>query len=120
MPSAEEWEAAASLAPATNRRYRYPWGDQFVAQYANSAESNHKDTTIVGAYRPRGNSPLGFDDMAGNVAEWTSTIIVEDGVLKAVAKGGSYRDNASELLADSLKLLDVSSAEPWLGFRCAR
>ena len=46
--------------------------------------------------------------------------IVEEGVLKAVAKGGSYRDNASELLADSLKLLDVSTAEPWLGFRCAR
>ena len=120
LPTAEEWETAAAFAPATNRRYHYPWGDQFAAQYTNSVESARGDTTQIGIYRPHGSSPLGFDDMAGNVAEWTMTLLTQDNLTKAVVKGGSYLDDASVLLTDSVQLIDIHVTEPWIGFRCAR
>ena len=120
LPAADEWETAASFAPATSRYYRFPWGDQFASQFANSAASNRGDTTATGSYRPYGSSPLGFDDMAGNVAEWTSTLVTTEGVEKAVVKGGSYIDDAVDLMADSLHILNVQTTAPWLGFRCAR
>lgn len=120
LPAADEWEAAASLAPATDRRYRYPWGDQFVAKFANGFDARFGDTTRVGFYRPNGNSPLGANDMAGNVAEWTATLVQNDGTQQAVVKGGSYLDKADMLLADSFQLVEIHIAKPWLGFRCAR
>lgn len=120
LPAADEWEKAASFAPATIRYYRFPWGDQFISQFVNSAAANRGDTTAIASYRPYGSSPLGFEDMAGNVAEWTATLIAEEGIEKAVVKGGSYVDDDVDLMADSLQIVDVQTAAPWLGFRCAR
>ncbi|MEZ4674629.1 MAG: SUMF1/EgtB/PvdO family nonheme iron enzyme [Caldilineaceae bacterium] len=72
LPSLEEWEVAASLAPATGLRYPYPWGDRFEKRVVNSAASGFKDTQAVGTYHPADSTPLGIMDMAGNVAEWTA------------------------------------------------
>ena len=120
LPSADEWEIAASVAPATGRAYRYPWGDAFQPELANGQASGVGDTQIVGFYHPTGNSSFGMTDMAGNVAEWTATTAGNnvDETLYA-AKGGSYLDDADALQAYASRQLPASTAEAWLGFRCA-
>lgn len=117
LPSAAEWEVAATYAPATGRAYRYPWGDQFLVQAANGAALGLGDTTAVGAYRPTGDSPLGLADMAGNVAEWTATAASAAG--EYTVKGGSFRDPAALLLPAAAVTAPASRAADWLGFRCA-
>lgn len=64
LPTEAEWEHASH--GGTEREY--PWGDTFDPTAANTAEAGPLDTTPVGMY-PRGRSPLGVDDLAGNVEE---------------------------------------------------
>lgn len=121
LPTAAEWEVAASYAPATRRRYRYPWGDRFEVQMANAAAGGRGDTQAVGTYHPAGSSPLGMMDAAGNAAEWTSTAAPQpgpDGETLYAVKGGAYRDAADQLTAEAQRLLPAGAVEPWLGFRC--
>jgi hypothetical protein len=125
LPMWSEWEVAASIAPATQRRYLYPWGDVFQRQYANSALTNVGDTQRVGLYRPVGSSSFGGDDMAGNVAEWTAFPTDTNAVENAsalreayVVKGGSYRDGPDALRTDAYMRMAPDSAQPWVGFRC--
>jgi hypothetical protein len=118
LPTLEEWEVAASLAPATGLRYTYPWGDRFALRVVNSALSNLNDTQFVGAYHPAGSTPLGIMDLAGNVAEWTAmpaASMVDGGVVK----GGSFRDPPEQLRNAALIELPRDTSAPWLGFRCA-
>lgn len=121
LPTADEWEVAASYAPATDRAYRYPWGDQFLVQAANSGALGLGDTTATGAYHPTGDSPFGPSDMAGNVAEWTATAEAGEGASAGaiVVKGGSYRDDAALLQPSASITVTAEHAATWLGFRCA-
>jgi formylglycine-generating enzyme required for sulfatase activity len=82
-----EWEKAASweegeeragllgLVDRRGRKRRYPWGDEFDKTRCNTSESGIGSTTPVGKYSPRGDSPYGCADMAGNVWEWTSSLL---------------------------------------------
>lgn len=54
----------------------YPWGDEFVADYAN-AESNVGAVSTPGCF-VKGRSPYDCEDMAGNVWEWTRSLWGKD------------------------------------------
>lgn len=66
LPTEYQWEAAARGTSAGN----YPWGDEFEDSRCNYGMRVGQPTP-VGTYSPRGDSPLGCQDMAGNVREWT-------------------------------------------------
>jgi iron(II)-dependent oxidoreductase len=118
LPTAAEWETAAAFAPASGRMFRFPWGDEFAVQFANSAATGVGDTMQVGSFRPAGDSSLGVSDMAGNVAEWTATVVQEEQP-KVLVKGGSFIDDADALRASTAIAVPPRTAAPWLGVRCA-
>ncbi|MFO7635610.1 MAG: SUMF1/EgtB/PvdO family nonheme iron enzyme [Caldilinea sp.] len=118
LPTAAEWEVAAAYAPATGRMYRFPWGDEFAVQFANSAASGIGDTVQVGSFQPAGDSPLGAADMAGNVAEWTSSVVQAEMTMHLV-KGGSFVSEADSLRTTVAEAIAPRSTANWLGVRCA-
>lgn len=147
LPSEVEWEFAAR-GPEGNI---YPWQETEVKSdkgcfYANFKpdEGNYtKDgnliSTRVGAYSPNSN---GLFDMAGNVAEWTSTVFTEAGVQsmndmnpdltynaakedpymmkKKVVRGGSWKDVSAFIRSDARSYEYQNVARSYIGFRCVR
>ncbi len=91
LPTEAEWE----LAAAGPDGHEFPWGEQFLADHANTVETGLLSTTPVGVF-PRGNSCFGAADLAGNVEEYVADdyrpypggAVVRDDLLTG---GGSYR-----------------------------
>ncbi|WP_020393023.1 ergothioneine biosynthesis protein EgtB [Kribbella catacumbae] len=72
LPTEEEWEFAARFDPETGRTRRFPWGDESPGpQHANLGQ-RHLRPAPIGAY-PAGASPLGVEQLIGDVWEWTSS-----------------------------------------------
>ncbi|WP_232664495.1 ergothioneine biosynthesis protein EgtB [Pseudonocardia sp. TRM90224] len=72
LPSEAEWEKAARHDPASGRSLRYPWGDDDPTPVRANLGQRHLQPAPVGAY-PAGASPLGVEQLIGDVWEWTSS-----------------------------------------------
>ncbi|CAH0353139.1 SUMF1/EgtB/PvdO family nonheme iron enzyme [Aquabacterium sp. CECT 9606] len=96
LPTELEWEKAASWDASSDRKYRYPWGDDWNPSLLNSWESGPGMTTPVGMY-PGGASPCGALDMAGNVWEWCANCFIDIADLEIVARrGGRFPEFTGE------------------------
>lgn len=120
LPTEAEWEWAARGGTAARR---FPWGDDLPSdQLCWNGDCNslgkgmRRGPCPVGSF-PRGDSPEGLRDMAGNVQEWTST--VWKGTAR-VCRGGTWaHENFEDLLTSRRAYYSVGFRDGATGFRCA-
>ncbi len=147
LPTEAEWEYAAR----GKQQNEFPWenkdvknGDgcfyaNFKPDRGNYTEDGNLITSKVGIYASNSN---GLYDMAGNVAEWTSTIYTESGVdamndlnptlvynaakedpyrlKKKSVRGGSWKDPESYIRSAWRTWEYQNQPRSYIGFRCVR
>ena len=148
LPTEGEWEYAARAGKNENK---YPWSiegmkdtkDCFMANFkpgdGNYPEDGHQITARVASFSP---NEFGLYDMAGNVAEWTSTTYYESGpkemndlnpelrydaaiedpyhLKQKVVRGGSWKDIALFIRSDMRTFEYQNEQRSYIGFRCVR
>nr|MDP9178064.1 bifunctional serine/threonine-protein kinase/formylglycine-generating enzyme family protein [Gemmatimonadota bacterium] len=121
LPREEEWEAAAR---GTDGRM-YPWGNAWDASATNTG-SRQNSPARVSSY-PRGRTPLGIDDLIGNVWEWTasqykpySSSSTESGSLYVIRGGAfnSYDQIATSVFRGRAQPAAAREDLSATGFRC--
>lgn len=147
LPSEAEWEYAARGKEGNE----FPWENQdvkngdgcFYANFKPDRGNYTKDGNLItsktGIYSPNSH---GLYDMAGNVAEWTSTIYTEAGVeamndlnpkleynaakedpyrlKKKSVRGGSWKDPESFIRSAWRSWEYQNQPRAYIGFRCVR
>ena len=147
LPTEAEWEYAAR----GRNQSEFPWENEdvkngngcFYANFKPDRGNYTKDgnliTSKVAIYSPNTN---GLYDMAGNVAEWTSTIYTEAGVSamndlnpqldykaakedpyrlkKKSVRGGSWKDPESYIRSAWRTWEYQNQPRSYIGFRCVR
>ena len=149
LPTEGEFEYAARAGKSENV---YPWNakgvtsdkkDCFLANFKPGEGNYTKDGNLIPAkvatYSP---NEFGLYDMAGNVAEWTSTAFLESGpeimndinpeyrynaakedpyaMKKKVVRGGSWKDPAYMIRSDVRTFEYQNEQRSYIGFRCVR
>jgi gliding motility-associated lipoprotein GldK len=148
LPTEAEWEYAAS---GGRLNAKYPWGGYYTLNDKGCYLANFKPkrgnyiadsytsakTMKVGTFDP---NDFGLYDMAGNVAEWTSTAFDPAGyelmhdmnpeyrydadsgdppaMKRKVVRGGSWKDVAYYLEVSTRDFEYQDSASSYVGFRC--
>ncbi len=128
LPTEAEWEKAAR----GNTGNPYPWGNMVDCKHANYVRCGIKHPVEVGSY-PKGKSPYGALDMAGNAQEWVADWYQPgyyknapqtdpkgpDSSKKKVLRGGSY-DYVWSAVRTSYRFADFpGNHDNGYGFRCA-
>lgn len=113
LPSEEDWE----LAARGKEGRKYPWGDKPEPdeERANFLKKVGRPTA-VGVF-PKGETPEGVSDLAGNVWEWTSSDHERGG---KVLRGGSFVLDAWSLRGALRIRLEPDAKYGFLGFRVVR
>ena len=148
LPTEAEFEYAARSGKTENS---YPWNSKgvtgekscFLANFKPGDGNYTKDgfliTAKVASFSP---NEFGLYDMAGNVAEWTSTAFLESGpeimsdinpeyrynaakedpyaMKKKVVRGGSWKDPAYFIRSDVRTYEYQNEQRSYIGFRCVR
>ena len=134
LPTESEWEVAASWDSELGRANAYPWGDIFERDRANLGRSS-LSPSAVGSFAA-GASPLGSEQMTGDVWEWTSSDFgpytdfaafpypeyseVFFGSEYKVLRGGSWATNP-RVARTSFRNWDLPiRRQLFVGFRCAQ
>jgi gamma-glutamyl hercynylcysteine S-oxide synthase len=129
-----EWEVAAAWDPDTGTKRRFPWGENVPNGDRANLGRWRFHPAAAGAY-PEGASPLGCEQMLGDVWEWTSsdfqpypgfrTFPYEEysqpffGTGFKVLRGGSWATHPSVARA-TFRNWDSPIKRPiFAGFRCA-
>jgi iron(II)-dependent oxidoreductase len=135
LPSEAEWEKAARHDPATGSVRQYPWGDGDPTPERANLGQQHLQPARVGAY-PAGASPLGVQQLIGDVWEWTSSDFagypgfapwpyreyseVFFGPEYKVLRGGSFGADRSACRGTFRNWDYPIRRQIFAGFRCAR
>ncbi len=127
LPTEAEWERAARGKDG----YRWPWGNEFDEIRCNIASNlSNGGITAVGKFSPFGNSPCDISDMAGNVWEWTSSLLMSypytydereniDTPGERVLRGGSWRGSKKSVRCTCRKGAAPGLRRDDIGFRVA-
>ncbi len=125
LPTAYEWEKASR----GNDGRKFPYGNEYLvgtgrmrAAGINTAPGKEaiKETAAVSSF-PKGASPYGMLDAAGNVLEWTSTARrLGERIFRAL-KGACFLDGSVELSrCTAIQYKSPNTRENFVGFRCVK
>jgi tRNA A-37 threonylcarbamoyl transferase component Bud32 len=103
LPTEEEWEAATG-------GQLFPWGE--------APDPSRTACEGTRGPNPRDLSPFGCRDLAGNLAEWTSTPGRTNPATRVV-RGGHWQSPIEQCTSYARQEVAVTKRAPTLGFRCA-